>query len=56
MTVTQEPTRSRIIPVSELAWEEMLTGIRRKNLWAHEETNRQALMLQFNPGAQLPMH
>ncbi len=56
MTVTQEPTRSRIIPVSELAWEEMLPGIRRKNLWAHEETNRQALMLQIDPGAQLPMH
>ncbi len=56
MTVTQETIRSQIIPVSEIAWQEMQPGIRVKRLWSHDETSRQALMVRIGPGAELPTH
>ncbi len=52
----QDSIRSQIIPVSEIAWEAMQPGVRKKALWADAATNRQALMVQIDPGADLPMH
>lgn len=56
MAVTQEMIRSQMIPVSEFAWQEMQPGVRMKSLWSHNDTKRQALMVQIDPGAELPMH
>ncbi len=56
MAATQEAIRSEIIPVSEISWETMEAGVRMKKLWRHEASNRQAMMVQIDPGAQLPMH
>jgi len=56
MATTQETIRSEIIPVSDIPWEEMEAGVRMKKLWRHEATNRQALMVQVDARAQLPMH
>ncbi len=56
MAATQEAIRSEIIPVSEIPWENMEAGVRMKKLWRHEASNRQALMVQIDPGSQLPMH
>ena len=55
MTTTGSPL-SQIISVSDLAWQELQPGIRVKNLWADQETNRRAIMSRIEPGAQLPMH
>src|SRR5438093_6762913 len=56
MTTTQESLRSRMISVSDLEWQELQPGIRMKNLWAHPETNRRALMTRIEPGTRLPLH
>jgi len=56
MATAQETIRSQIIPVSEIPWQEMAAGLRMKKIWSHEETNRQALMVQIDAGAQLSMH
>lgn len=56
MATAQETVRSQIISVSDIPWQDMEAGIRMKKLWSHAETNRQALMVQIDAGAQLPMH
>ena len=56
MTTTQESLRSRMISVSDLAWQELQPGIRMKNLWEHPETKRRALMTRIGPGTRLPLH
>ena len=56
MAVTQETIRSQIIPVSTIAWQDMQPGVRMKPLWSDAATNRQALMVQIDPAAALPMH
>ncbi len=56
MATAEEAIRSEIIPVSDIPWEQMEAGVRMKPLWRHEASNRQALMVQIDPGAQLPMH
>ncbi len=56
MAAAQETIRSQNIPVSDIAWQDMEAGIRMKRLWSHEETKRQALMVQIDSGPQLPMH
>ena len=48
--------RSRIIPVSDIGWEEYQPGIRFKILWQDPATKRRAQMTHFAPGAQLPLH
>jgi len=47
---------SKIIPVSDLAWEERQPGIRAKSLWADAATKRRAVMTRIEPGSQLPRH
>ena len=47
---------SRIIPISELPWEDRQPGVRRKLLWQDEATQRQALLTRIEPGAALPRH
>jgi len=48
--------RSRIISLGDLAWQDRQPGVRTKDIWAHPETKRQALMTRIEPGAQLPQH
>jgi len=55
MTTPASP-RSQIISVSDYAWQEMQPGIRMKQLWADEKTNRRAVMSRIEPGMQLPLH
>ena len=55
MTTTASPS-SRIIPVSDLAWEDARPGVRHKNLWADAATARRAVMSRYEPGAELPLH
>jgi anti-sigma factor ChrR (cupin superfamily) len=54
---TQEQTRSRIIEVSSVPWQELQPGIRMKQLWMDEATKRRAVMARIESGAQaLPRH
>jgi len=55
MTTTRSP-RSEIITISDLVWEDRQPGVRRKSLWAHPETKRQAIMTRMEPGAELARH
>ena len=57
MSTVQAPTpRSRILPVSEIAWRELQPGITFKVLWEDPATKRRAQMARFAPGAKLPLH
>ncbi len=47
----QETPRSRIIPVSDYAWQEVQPGVRMKQLWADEQTGRRAVMSRIEPNA-----
>jgi anti-sigma factor ChrR (cupin superfamily) len=53
---TQSSPLSRIISVSDMAWQEMQPGIRMKPLWTDEQTKRRAVLSRIDPGAQLPRH
>src|SRR5215831_10198014 len=56
MTTTTTP-RSRIISISDLAWQDgQQPGVRMKTIWEHPETKRRALMTRIEAGAQLPLH
>ena len=55
MAMTTSP-RSRIIAVSEHAWQEFQPGISVKVLWQDAATKRRAQMARFAPGAALPVH
>ena len=48
--------RSRIISLSDLAWQDRQSGVRMKDIWEHPESKRRALMTRLEPGAQLPLH
>ena len=45
---------SRIIPISDLPWEDRQPGVKRKSLWEDAATKRQAILTRIEPGAQLP--
>lgn len=47
---------SRIIAVSDVAWQERGPGVRMKSLWEHPESKRRAVMTRIEPGAKLPLH
>ncbi len=47
---------SRIIPVSDLPWEDRQPGVKRKLLWEDATTKRQAILTRIEPGADLPRH
>lgn len=49
-------TRSQIIAVSDIGWQEFQPGISFKILWQDPGTKRRAQMARFAPGAQLPLH
>lgn len=49
---TQEQTRSRIIEVGSVPWQEFQPGIRMKQLWMDEATKRRAVMARIESGAQ----
>jgi anti-sigma factor ChrR (cupin superfamily) len=51
---TQEQTRSRIIEVNSIPWQELQPGIRMRQLWNDEATKRRAVMARIEPGAQTP--
>ena len=48
--------RSRIISISDLAWQDRQPGVRMKAIWEHPETKRRAVMTRLEAGAQLPLH
>ena len=56
MATVQASQRSQIISVSDIEWEQRQPGVRQKNLWAHPETQRRAVMTRIEPGARLPCH
>ena len=49
-------SRSQIIAVNDVAWQEFRPGITFKVLWQDPPTKRRAQMTRFAPGAQLPLH
>jgi len=51
-----ESTASRIIEVSQIAWEKMLPGILAKPLWSDAATKRRAQLTRFEPGSKLHTH
>jgi len=55
MTTTTTPL-SEIISLSDLPWQEHRPGIRAKSIWAHPETKRRAMLVRYEPGAQISLH
>lgn len=55
MAAQQSPP-SQIISVNDLAWQEMQTGVRMKQLWTDEKTNRRAVLGRIEPGMQPTLH
>jgi anti-sigma factor ChrR (cupin superfamily) len=53
---TQASNPSRIIDVSDQAWQAMTPTIKAKILWTDPATERRAQLTRFEPGATLPMH
>ena len=51
-----ESTASRIIEVSEIAWQTMHPGILAKPLWSDPATKRRAQLTRFEPGSKLQNH
>ena len=51
-----ESTASRIIEVSEIAWQAMLPGIAAKALWSDPATKRRAQLTRFEAGSKLNSH
>jgi anti-sigma factor ChrR (cupin superfamily) len=47
---------SRIISLSDLAWEERQPGVRTKGIWEDPATRRRAVMTRIEPDAKLPLH
>ena len=47
---------SRIISLSDLAWEERQPGVRTKSIWEDPPTQRRAVMTRIEPDAKLPLH
>lgn len=56
MTTAREAPASRIIPIHELAWQEVRPGMRAKQVWEDPETQRKAMLVRFDPGATIPLH
>lgn len=56
MANTHDGPLSRVIEVGELEWQELQPGIRAKQLWSDEASQRRAIMTRIEPGAALPMH
>jgi anti-sigma factor ChrR (cupin superfamily) len=48
--------RSRIISLSDLAWQDRQPGVRMKAIWEDTDKKRRAVMTRLEPGAQLPLH
>ncbi len=42
--------------LSEVAWVHAIAGVRQKAIWHDKETKRRAMLVRFDPGAQLPRH
>jgi anti-sigma factor ChrR (cupin superfamily) len=42
--------------LSEIAWVDAMAGVRQKPIWQDKETKRRAVLVRFEPGAQLPRH
>src|SRR6202163_1088018 len=51
-----ESTASRIVEVSQIAWEKMHPGILAKPLWSDAATKRRAQLTRFEPGSKLTLH
>ncbi len=47
---------SQSFNLSEVAWVDAITGVRQKPIWHDKETKRRAVLVRFDPGAQLPRH
>ena len=50
------PPRSRIISLSDLAWQDRQPGVRMKAIWEDPETKRRAVMTRLEAGVELPLH
>ena len=55
---TMTTPRSRIISISDLAWQDRQPGIRMKAIWEDKTgtQERRAIIAQFEPGATLAAH
>jgi quercetin dioxygenase-like cupin family protein len=51
-----ESTASRMVAVSEIAWEAMHPGILAKPLWSDPATKRRVQLTRFEPGSKLNLH
>ena len=56
MATTMTTPRSRIITLSDIAWEERQPGVRAKALWADPATKRRAVLTRIESTADLPRH
>lgn len=56
VATVQQPVRSRPIRVNEVPWQEGAPGMRTRQLWSDEASGRTAHLVQFDPGAHMPLH
>jgi anti-sigma factor ChrR (cupin superfamily) len=52
----QQSPRSQLISVGDRPWQEMQPGVRMKQLWTDEQTNRRAVLGRIEPGVQPSLH
>src|SRR5215475_6357595 len=56
LAMTTTTPLSEIISLTDLPWQEHRPGVRAKNIWAHPETTRRAMLVRYEPGAQIALH
>ncbi|MBT6682287.1 MAG: hypothetical protein HOB07_09585 [Chloroflexi bacterium] len=56
MASSNDPIRSQPILVNEIPWVEGAPGMRTRPLWEDPATDRKAHIVEFEPGAGMPLH
>lgn len=56
MATSSDPIRSQPIEINEIPWVEGGNGMRTRPLWEDEATGRKAHIVEFEPGAGMPLH
>ena len=56
MTTSQDPIRSRPIQINQIPWVEGAPGMRTRPIWEDPATDRKAHIVEFEPGAHMPLH
>ncbi len=54
--MTEDVIRSQIVSISDLEWQQARPLVKMKTVWEDKESGRKAVLIRFEPGAELPLH